>query len=339
MQSFAENKSIESPISGGVKRLLVCLDGSKCAEVGLEYATSVAKALCTEITLLHIHESVSSGKHPTPVDTLGTAISKANSRKYLETVKEKLAKSGTKCDSITAQGEVAEQIIRAGMAELGTMLVMSSHGENGEMKWRLGSTTQKVVSRLSSSVLVVRPESLDTPEKKKIKRVLLPLDASVRAECALPLAVGLAKAHDAELMLVHLALRPQMSIPMPTNRDDQELSRKLLDRNLYLADTYLRGIEQNQAAHQKLSITRHVAETTDVGQGIIDLAEKEQADLIILSAHGRTGNMSLPHGYLPHYLLSYCSKPILVLQDLARSTENGTPTEDTPNRIPHARLI
>lgn len=338
MQKERNEKSIE-PVAGCVKKLLVCLDGSKYAEAGLDYALSVSKALHAEIQLFRIHESVAHCKNPMPVDTLGTEISKASARQYLENTVAKLREQGITATTRTAQGEVAEQILRAAQGEDAVLLVMSSHGETSEMKWRMGSTTQKVVSRLSSSVLVVRPDTVEE-QPKALRRIMLPLDASVRAECALPMALGLAKANKAELMLVHLVPEPHMSIPLPTSREDRELSRKLLDRNLFLADTYLRGIQQKQSSHQDVSITRHIAPTSDVGQEIIDLADREQVDLIIMSAHGRTGNLALPHGSLPHHLLSYCARPILVLQDLRHRGDSGAShtNEESPHRLPHVRL-
>ena len=72
----------------------------------------------------------------------------------------------------------------------------------------MGATVHKVLMQTPAPVLLV-PVEAPLPAAP-YRRVVVPLDGSRWAESVLPLAVRLAKASEAELLLVHVVPTPEM---------------------------------------------------------------------------------------------------------------------------------
>src|SRR5205085_451511 len=87
---------------------------------------------------------------------------------------------------------------------------IGSHGEGGVTDWSLGSTAQQVLATARSSVYIARGPCGAAGEGKGVatKRILLPLDGSLRTESVLPVAARIASAQGAELLRAHVQHGP-----------------------------------------------------------------------------------------------------------------------------------
>ena len=87
--------------------------------------------------------------------------------------------------------------------------VISSHGRSGLSEWNTGAVAHKVIERSGVSILLVRAQKAAeiTPsgmlDAARYRRILVPIDGSLRSKAVLHLATRLAKVHDAELLLAH----------------------------------------------------------------------------------------------------------------------------------------
>jgi nucleotide-binding universal stress UspA family protein len=74
-----------------------------------------------------------------------------------------------------------------------------------------------VVARTHASLLVVPAHGADGQRDGALllRRILVPLDCSPRAEWVFPLATALARAHDAELILAHVVPEPEIPRRLP----------------------------------------------------------------------------------------------------------------------------
>ena len=66
----------------------------------------------------------------------------------------------------------------------------------------------------------------------RYRRILVPLDGSQRAEHVLPMASALAERHAAELVLLHVVVKPELIQRMPLTDDEIELVDKVVQRNV-----------------------------------------------------------------------------------------------------------
>ncbi len=131
-------------------------------------------------------------------------------------------------------------------------------------------------------------------------KIILPLDGSTHAECALPHAEALAKGLGVKLVLLQI-------IPYPEVRDAGVESDWAST-----ARTYLNGI----AADLKSSGVKDVVTEVlwgEVQQEIVEYAQADEDALIVMSTHGRTGFAKLAFGSVTEAVLRRASQvPVMV---------------------------
>jgi nucleotide-binding universal stress UspA family protein len=306
----------------GIRRVLVCLDRSRFSEVCLPYAICVSKTFGSALTLLHVLDARHKRSGPQSTDALRWEISRREVSEYLERLQRQASKlTGQRVDVRLEQGHPAERIT-ALARELGSDLtVLGSHGEGGVAAWHLGSTVQQVLAVARGSVLVARSSS-PAPSEVCPRRILVPLDGSPRTESVLPTATRIANANGAELLLVHVVDEPQATAVLRT-AEDLGLARELATRLESSAQRYLDHI-RDQLARDGASVRALVIRHLDGQQALLELAQREHIDLVVLSAHGITCNAAHPFGSVTAHLLAYSVVPLLVLQDLSEAETQQT---------------
>jgi nucleotide-binding universal stress UspA family protein len=70
-----------------------------------------------------------------------------------------------------------------------------------------------------------------------------------------------------------------------------------------------------------------VIESTSVTSAIQELTEKEDIDLVILSAHGYSGQVNWPYGSVARNYIEHGVRSVLVIQDVPRSQIRQTEAE------------
>lgn len=299
------------PPGSGIRRILACVDRSPFSEVGLPYAIFLSKTLGSAITLLHVMQAPQNG--PLATDALGWEISRQEASVYLERLEREVSlASGHPVDTLLAQGQPAERISAVAHEVGADLTVLGSHGQGGATAWKLGSTAQQVLAIARGSVFIARSTSAVSGAVSP-KRILVPLDGAVRTESVLPIAVRIARAHGAELLLVHVVNEPLPTAVLSTT-EDLALARELASRLQAGATRYLERVREH-VAHEVATrplVVRHPDEL----QSLVDLTKSEGIDLVVLSAHGSICNPERAFGSVAAYLLTHSMVPLLVLQDL-----------------------
>jgi nucleotide-binding universal stress UspA family protein len=308
------------------RRILVCLDRSRFSEVCVPYAVSLAKAFGSTITLVHVMQHHQAPERQPSGDALGWELSRQEARAYLERLEKEVSQAlGQPVEVKLEQGHPAERIVDLAQQLGAGLTLIGSHGESGITPWSLGSTVQQILSVTRGSVLIVHSSS-QPPAEVSFKRVLVPLDGSLRAESVVPAAARLASIAGGELLLVHVVHEP-----LPTSSlyspADLELARTLAAHLEASAGRYLQRA-QEQLAHAVTAVRTRVVRHSNERQCLLDLSLHERPDLIILAAHGSACDPSRSFGSVATYLLSHSRVPLLVLQDLPESgAEQGEPVE------------
>jgi nucleotide-binding universal stress UspA family protein len=132
-----------------------------------------------------------------------------------------------------------------------------------------------------------------------LKTLLVPIDGSPLAARAIPYAVALARAAQAGIVLLR-ALEPGW-----TNREpNAELAASFeLDRT----------VEKLRQQGVTVEGTLHVLQAENVGAAIIATAAARQADLIVMSTHGRSGIGRFMYGSVADEVLRTASVPVLLV--------------------------
>ena len=142
------------------------------------------------------------------------------------------------------------------------------------------------------------------------KTILVPLDGSKRAESILAHAESLAVAFGAKVVLLQV-VEPSVSIVTPYDMvpyyDPKEAERMIEE-----AKQYLGGKEGELRA---LNIdAKSCVENGSVVAGILEVAEREGADLIAMASHGRTGLGRVFYGSVAAGVLHKADRPLLLVR-------------------------
>lgn len=300
-----------------IRKILVPVDGSPLSEGALPQALAVAKAFDSEIVVLRVQET-EGPKNGGLVDSVSWRLARAEAGSYVGGLAERLRGQGARATGVLAEGGAAEEILKQVREQAADLVVLSSHGRGGPDAFSLGGTSQKVLSRVDASVLVVRAAEPpgDIAAEVRYPRVMVPLDGSQRAEWALLQAMPLARAHQGELLLVHVVACPPLAGRMPPSLEESELARRIVERDRRLSETYLRAMEElmtGSGVHARSLLL----ESPHVVQTLQKVAADEQVSIIVVSAHGCSGAAPWPYGSVADRLIHRSAIPLLVLQDLS----------------------
>jgi nucleotide-binding universal stress UspA family protein len=129
-----------------------------------------------------------------------------------------------------------------------------------------------------------------------MKRIVLPLDGSECSEAAIPLAKELAGLTGASIVATVVGNLPETSTQAHGERDE------------------LLG-ELNQVLRKfNLNAEKRVVMAGDPAKGILQVADEEHADLIVMSTHGRSGLSELAQGSVASEVVRDGRKPVLLVR-------------------------
>lgn len=304
------------------ENILVPLDGSELAECVLPHVAALTEAFDAQVTLLRVLEHVSENGS-TPIDPLEWHIVQAEAEAYVENVAERLQQVGIKPQIKLLEGSAAERIVEYAQNNDIDLVVLSSHGRTGLSRWNVSSVVQKVIHNVRRSVMIVRAYQVNPIQLGALhyERLLLPLDCSQRAECILPAATLLARHHKAKLIMAHVVRRPDMPQRMPLSDDDRHIIQELVDRKRKGAAQYLDEI----ASRKDLEVETRLVVSSDVAVALQEIATQEKVDMVMLCAHGMSGDGRRTYGSIALGFITYGSTPLLIHQDIP--AEQLEPTE------------
>jgi nucleotide-binding universal stress UspA family protein len=342
-------------------RILVPLDGSSLAERAIPHAAQFARIFGSSIILLQVLDPISYHENPNPIDPLKWQIRKTEADMYMQGIAARLLADleESALDSQDAQnkdqdvskprveysireGKTAENIVDFAHAEGVDLLVISTHGSGGLSRWNISSVTQKVINLIYLPVLIVR--AYNQPETEiamtRYHRILLPVDSSRRAECALPAGIALIRGEmsigmapqasspgtdpsgsdgsslQATLVLAAVIKPPELPIPEPYPQEIEKLSEQLVQVSRQSVTNYLSEMKERSSVMCEI----RVIENNSVSTAILELANQDEGiDLVVLCAHGYTGQTTWPYGSVTRNYMEHGTRPVLVIQDVPRS--------------------
>jgi nucleotide-binding universal stress UspA family protein len=142
------------------------------------------------------------------------------------------------------------------------------------------------------------------------KTILVPLDGSERAERILPHVEELALKFGARL--VFLQVVEPSSIGVTSGEAGTMYVLGLIDERTKEAQRYLTAL-QARYAEKKLE-ARIDVEYGPIARAILDVAAKENADLIALASHGRSGLARVFYGSVASAILQRADRPLLLIR-------------------------
>ena len=323
-----------------ISKILVPLDGSPLSACVLPHVVAIARATGAHVTLLRVIER--NRELSTSVNPADWRLSKVEAQAYLDELQTQLTDVLESApETIVLEGPAADRIIEQVQHGNFDIIILSSHGQSGLSGWNISSVAQKVIQRAGKSILLARAYQVEPGcadgdwGSLHYHRILAPLDGSQRSESVLPMASALAKHDDAELTLAYIAARPELFQRMPLTTEDTALVEQLVERNQAQANKYL---EQLRARLMPEARTRVVV-NGHITAALHKLVNQEEADLVVLSAHGSSGHNQWPYGGVVSSFINYGATALLIMQDLPLHNMEATQAEAAATSQPAWRKI
>jgi len=308
-----------------INHILVPLDGSALAECVLPHIDAIAPVTNARITVIHVLEHPDANSS-LPIDPVGWHMQKQESQSYLDKMVERLQKAGLSAEYVVLEGKPAESIIEFAHANGVDLIALSTHGRTGLSGWSVSSVVQKVLLRSYRSILLVRAYQAEPGTEVQYHRIFIGSDGSARAEFLLPVAISLAQYHKAQLTIGTVIERPQIIQRFPLAEKDVKLIRQLTEKNEKIVSHYHAQLV-TQLSLKGLQVNNTVSVADHTIGALHDMVNEVGADLVMLVAHGDTGERRWPYGSIATSFIAYGNAPLLIMQDLTEQEVLPTPAE------------
>lgn len=147
-------------------------------------------------------------------------------------------------------------------------------------------------------------------DNSRYKKIIVPIDGSGWSERAIPHAVDIARTNDAEIILLHVFIPPAADYVGEIALAGQEEGLMALREDTKQKLMALRG----QVRAEKVNARVQLIEGTGVAGIICDYINEENADLVVMSSHGRTGVTRWLFGSVAHKVMQGVNVPVLIIR-------------------------
>ncbi len=285
------------------KKILWATDFSDEAQDSLYYADIFAKTFKAKLFALHVVPDFSPALYTAPsmkeqIEKRVNSVKKEATKK-LETLKKS---KGISFDILTKKGNASKKIIEAIEENDIDLVVMGKKGMSALEKIFIGSVANHVLRAVPCPILLTKKKT----GKPKFKKFLVPTDFTEQEEVERNYAWKLAKEFDGDLTFLHVL-----------ELHDYEFSPRVLDE---MFDSLMKKLKQRRKSEKEdIKISEEITRAINASLGIVDYAETNKYDLIIISTyvHSRLEKFFL--GSTTEKVISHSNIPIFAIPPAAGS--------------------
>lgn len=273
-----------------MKRILVPTDFSEHARYAAQVAAEIARKNNAEIYLLNLLDLPSHMN-----DAVNDGVNIPEVMLYLTKTKERLSELMEEpyFDGLTVYADARlerafEGIVTYSKEKSADLIVMGSHGASGFQELFIGSNTEKVVRSSDIPVIIIKSEM----ESFSIKKFVFASDFSNEIKKPFTKLVEFANLFEADLDLV------MINTP-----------------NSFKTNNVAEQIMQNFVSNFPLkNYSLHIYNDANIEKGIINYANRVDADLIGIATHGRTGLAHFFNGSVSEDIVNHAIKPVITFR-------------------------
>lgn len=295
-------------------RILVATDGSPSSLQACEVGAQIARSFGSVVTVLSAIPSVGALAAPLEGKYYSKIIAKAEDAvASASSVFKNAGVTVSQKEAPQGRASPVETIVEFAADEGTDLIAMGTRGMGGFKRAALGSVSSGVALHSPCSTIVVR-QGKRKGGGPPIARILVAVDGSKNAQRALETAVDMSKGLEAELRVAHVVNVPGMlwsvGIPgsvVPTGaieEDAEKVGRQLVAKAVEFAKA------QGVASAKGETVTK----LASPAQGIVELAEGNGADVIVIGTRGMGGFKKLLLGSVANSVLHYAHCSVLVVR-------------------------
>jgi nucleotide-binding universal stress UspA family protein len=235
-----------------------------------------------------------SSNQPSAKQIEDVASQTAAAERYLSAIAETFPADGAAVEEIVRFGRPAERILESAESRDNAMIVLASHGRSGLGRAVVGSVAARVVQAATSPVFVVRARrgGRGAVAMEPIKKILAPVDGSAFAERTLPIVEQNFGDSGTHAQLLYVVEQPRYA-------------------NQAQAEEYVKWLAK-KVDEGKLTADYEVREGSPAAC-IIEAAKDQDADLIAMSTHGRSGLDRFVLGSVAERVLHEADRPLMLI--------------------------
>jgi nucleotide-binding universal stress UspA family protein len=304
------------------KQILVPLDGSALAETVLPHAEALARANGYALLLLHVATPSETSQTNVWIAAAPAALRRewevsrlTQLHAYMTAVATRLQAEGlqVRTEVLMDHDPAAAIVGRADRDPAVAMIAIATHGRSGLSRWALGSVAARVLHAATKPLLLLRAREASEAAipNWQYRTILVPLDGSVFAEHALEPAQTIAAGSGSELLL--LAVVPAVDDIALAEVDiipDWMQAEREVEREHH--DQYIKQVADRLAVGGQRVRTR--LGTGSPAEEILLAADVEQAGLIVMTTHGRSGLSRLWLGSVAAKVAQGSQVPVLLVR-------------------------
>jgi nucleotide-binding universal stress UspA family protein len=304
---------MSKPTASTFARILLATDGSPNSQQAAALAAQIAQSYDSEVTVLSAIPSISGRPAPLEGEYYSRLINKADDNvDRAAAVFKEAGVTVSEREIPQNHASVVETIVDYASEEKTGLIVLGTRGLGGFRRAAMGSVSSGVAAHAPCATLVGRLRRKKEEKGLSIGRILVAVDGSQNAQRALEAAVDLAKHLKADLRIAHVVYVPtlfwSMGVPgsaVPTDKieeDAERVARELLAKAVKFAkDSGVKDVKDEL-----------VTDLVSPYQGIVQLAEHDDADLIVVGTRGLGGFRKLLLGSVTNSILHYAGCSVLV---------------------------
>jgi nucleotide-binding universal stress UspA family protein len=284
-----------------LKNILYATDFSAAAENAMKYAGSLAKSFGAKLYALHVQEPANYALPP----ELWHSAEQAREEQMTQ-LRNSMVRAfpGVLSETIIGEGGLWPALALAAEKYQVDLIVVGTRGRTGLGKLVLGSQAEEILRRAEVPVLTVGPGV--HPEKwpsGRFASIVFATDFGPASQTAMRYALSLAEENQAKLTLMHVV--DLHKVGNIVNREE-------------LIETCERKLRDMVPEEAKAWCTpNYVVQLGEPVEKIFEVAERAEADLIVLGVHKAEGVPGAAT-HLPiatvHKLLAHAATPVLTVR-------------------------
>lgn len=300
--------------SSGTPRILLATDFSRWAQGAEWYACSLASSWGATLTVMSVLEFPPGMNPDYPVNRLYLGELMKQTTKALVEMKSRVMNRGIPVHTRITNGIPSQEVLAAAEADDVDLIVVGTRGKTGLEHVMLGSTAERIIRTAPCPVLAVRGEVYHAGEPGArppdypiaLQRILVPTDFSDCSLDALEYAVLVAQRTKATVRLLHV-LEPVsygLDFTLSHVAKREEIREKMSVRMSGLV-----------SALQSGGVTADFQVRGGLpADSVLEAAQDEQADLIVMGTHGRRGLSHTMWGSVAESVLRKAHCPVLTVR-------------------------
>ena len=302
-------------LNGGAQNVLLATDFSDHGRRAFDAAIRAARLWGARLHILHVNEEEASfGGHGSAELTRFMEAIVRRRVEWMASFEAIAREQGVEAEAITRHGVASETILRVADTIDAGLIVMGTTGARVIHRWITGSTAKRVLRQAERPVLAISPNARVAPPEEggTFSHIVYPTDLSPASHAGLELAERFIDWTGARLSLVNVLRVPTFIPSLPGEPPIVLPSGAAAGLEARLAGELAGVADRLKATDVRTFIEIHA----DTAEGIADVAEREEADLVLISRHGERSVGSFLFGRTAENLSKIAPAPVLLFTPL-----------------------